>query len=119
MLVDDEQMLLTLMTRSLTRAGYRVAGFLAAEEAVAQVSEPPDMLVTDQQLPGMTGVELAAAWTAAWPKLRAIVSSGLPVELPDPPDGSLQRIQTLQKPFSPDDLLAAIAGALNPGASQM
>ena len=111
-------MLLNLVTRSLTRAGYKVVGFLAAEEAVAQVHEPPDILVTDQQLPGMTGVELAAMWTARWPQLRAIVSSGLPVEIPNPPDGAPQRIQTLQKPFSPDDLLAAIASALNPGVNQ-
>jgi DNA-binding NtrC family response regulator len=115
--VDDEQTLLTLLTRSLNRAGYNVAGFLSAEEAAAQVNDPPDILVTDQQLPGMTGVELAVLWTSAWPKLRAIVSSGLPVAIPLPPDGAPLRIRTLQKPFSPDDLLMAIADAMNSAAA--
>jgi DNA-binding NtrC family response regulator len=116
--VDDEQTLLTLLTRTLNRAGYNVAGFLSAEAAAAQVNEPPDILVTDQQLPGMTGVELAVLWTSAWPKLRAIISSGLPVEVPNSPDGEPLRIRTLQKPFSPDDLLMAIADAINSAAAE-
>lgn len=117
MLVDDERMLLSLMSRSLQRAGYKVSEFLSAEDAIAQTAAAPDVLVTDQQLPGMTGVELASGWCAAWPELMAIVCSGLPVDLaPDAPDAP-QRIRALQKPFSPDDLLAAIADALGPGAA--
>lgn len=102
------------MRRSLQRAGYTVLEYLSAEDAIAHTSAAPDALITDQQLPGMTGLELATAWCAEWPDLRAIVCSGLPVDLAQPAPDEPQRIRALQKPFSPDDLLAAIADALGP-----
>ena len=105
-------MLLTLMARALRRAGYSVAEFLAAEDALQQVHHPPDVLVTDQQLPGITGVELAGLWCSRWPQIQAIVCSGLPVDRPASTQSLAARIRTLQKPFSPDDLLAAVASAV-------
>lgn len=118
-LVDDEPPLLTLLSRMLVRAGYEVTAFASAEETLAATgvdSASPHLLITDQQLPGKTGAELAVELGSVWPALRSIVCSGLPVELNDLPAEMRRRVRSLPKPFSPDQLLETVTAALSDAA---
>ena len=58
-LVDDSSSVRTLLGQRLRNLGYAVEEFPSAEEAAARVFEaPPDLVVTDLQMPGMSGVQL-------------------------------------------------------------
>jgi CheY-like chemotaxis protein/anti-sigma regulatory factor (Ser/Thr protein kinase) len=60
--VDDDESIVFLMTRMLRRNGYHVLGFDTCEHALAALNADPmgfALLVTDFNMPGMSGLELA------------------------------------------------------------
>jgi CheY-like chemotaxis protein len=67
-----------------------------------------DVVVTDQAMPGMTGVLLAAAIQERWPTLPVILATGY-AEFP--PDADLT-LPKLSKPFQQHALAQAITDAL-------
>jgi len=77
--LDDEEMLIPLLTRMLTPSNYEVTGFVDAEEALAAFRASPsafDAVVTDQGMPKMSGLEFGAAIHAARPDLPIVLMSG-------------------------------------------
>ncbi len=83
--VDDDDVMLMMVERLLERAGYRVSTCHdAAEALVAVQARPFDIVVTDHNMPGMSGLELARRLRRLRPELPLILSSGfLPEELRD------------------------------------
>lgn len=58
-IVDDEPHVLRVLKLSLEREGFQVKSFANGEDALNALREnPPDVLVTDIQMPRMTGEEL-------------------------------------------------------------
>jgi CheY-like chemotaxis protein len=79
MYVDDEEALVFLMTRMLTRSGYRVTGFIDPAEALQTLRQAPqdfDVVVTDVAMPGMSGFHLARAMLELRPDLPIVMTSG-------------------------------------------
>lgn len=77
--VDDYEALVMLAGRMLRKQGYRVSTFCSGEEALAWLrssDQAVDLWVTDQNMPGMSGVELARAVLALRPTLRVAIVSG-------------------------------------------
>ncbi len=77
--VDDYEALVFLAARLLRKHGYRVSTFTSGELALAwfrERQEPVDLLVTDQNMPGLSGVELAHAVRALRPSQRVAIVSG-------------------------------------------
>jgi DNA-binding response OmpR family regulator len=59
LIVDDEEMIRGLLTKFLTRKGYRVRAARNGEEALAMVEqETPRIVILDMYMPGMNGVEV-------------------------------------------------------------
>ncbi len=61
-IVDDEELLLEVTTSMLRSFGYVVHPFSRPEDALFFLTQTPqeiDLLITDHNMPGMTGVELA------------------------------------------------------------
>jgi two-component system, OmpR family, phosphate regulon response regulator PhoB len=59
LIVEDEQPLVTLLTYNLEAAGYAVAVEKRGDDAEIAIGEnPPDLLVLDWMLPGLSGIEL-------------------------------------------------------------
>lgn len=61
MVVDDDEALLFLVERALTRRGYRISSFTDARLALDALRVQPqsfDLVVTDHNMPGMSGIEL-------------------------------------------------------------
>jgi DNA-binding NarL/FixJ family response regulator len=59
LIVDDDRSSRTHLVSLLERAGYSVRGVDSAEEALASVAEQrPDVVLTDVDLPGVSGYEL-------------------------------------------------------------
>ncbi len=79
LVVDDEPGLASLLCRVLTQNGFQPTGLSDSREALRLVLENPgrfDMVVTDQTMPGMLGVELAQAIWASAPNLPIVLTSG-------------------------------------------
>ncbi len=59
LIVDDDPPILRLLERWLTKAGYQVSQAKDAETALQMVcEEPPHIVITDWEMPGMKGPEL-------------------------------------------------------------
>lgn len=59
LLVEDDLEMRRATRMLLDRAGYRVTEAGSAEEALVAIEKnPPDLLVSDIQLPGLSGVKL-------------------------------------------------------------
>ena len=79
MYVDDDQALVFLVKRLLGRRGYQVSGFTDPHEATAALQADPqryDLLVTDYNMPGYSGVDLLHAARAIRADLPVALASG-------------------------------------------
>jgi two-component system cell cycle sensor histidine kinase/response regulator CckA len=120
LVVDDDVTSRAAMRRVLEHQGYTV---IVAEDADAalrlleRTHVPVDLLVTDIQMPGMTGDALALQVRQAWPELPVLFVSGDPrnAVLPATVGGASL---FLAKPFLPTELLEAVAAVLEPAEEQ-
>ena len=72
LLVEDETNIAEAIRFILTRDGWRVSHLADGAEALALVrQEPPDLLILDHMLPGMSGLEILTALRAD-PGTRAL-----------------------------------------------
>jgi signal transduction histidine kinase/CheY-like chemotaxis protein len=79
MYVDDDQALVFLVTRVLTRKGFLVTAFTDPREAQAALQADPmafDLLVTDYNMPGYSGIDLLREAKAIRPDLPVALASG-------------------------------------------
>jgi len=77
--IDDDDAQLYMNKRMLERWGYRVSAYLEQREALAALRAGNisfDLVVTDFNMPGMSGLEVAQAVHDAQPDLPVIVVSG-------------------------------------------
>jgi len=78
--VDDDEAIVFLVRRRLQRMGFAVVGHTNARQALDEIQDlslPVDLVVTDQNMPRMSGLELAAAIKALRPAVRVAISSGV------------------------------------------
>jgi len=60
LIVDDEPHITCLLSKRLTKAGYSVATAFNGEEALlAAADHPPDLVLSDYQMPDFDGLSLA------------------------------------------------------------
>ncbi len=77
--VDDEEPLVFLVTRMLERSGYRCTGTTDPQQAVDAVRHDPhgyDLVVTDMNMPGMSGLDVARQVLAVRPDLPVLITTG-------------------------------------------
>ncbi|MFP5467940.1 MAG: PAS domain-containing protein [Gammaproteobacteria bacterium] len=77
--VDDYEAMLFLASRMLGKQGYRVTTFPSGEQALAWLEandEPVDLLVTDQNMPGLSGIDVARELARIRPRIRVVIMSG-------------------------------------------
>ena len=77
--VDDDQALVFLVERALRRKGFKVTTFsdpLAAQRALTEAPTGFDLLVTDYNMPGFSGIDLLRAVKAVRPDLPVALASG-------------------------------------------
>ncbi len=79
LLVDDEEMLIRLGKSILKKLGHTVTAFSNSQDALDCFRKDPlafDLLLTDQMMPGLTGLELAKQCLALRPDLPVILATG-------------------------------------------
>ncbi len=112
LLVEDEPGVRGYAEMVLTGAGYRVIACANADQALAESSQPIDLLLTDVIMPGASGTELARRLGDRSPNVRVILMSGYSKENLTPSATSSHRV-FLPKPFSASALLAAVRRVLD------
>jgi len=114
LVVEDDQDILQLNTAVLSQAGYLVA--TAANGAIAWdllQFETFDLLVTDNEMPEVTGVELLKKLRAARMVLPVIMATGTEPQEEFARDPWLRPAATLRKPYTLDELLGAVGVVLS------
>jgi PAS domain S-box-containing protein len=110
--VDDDALVLLNTAAMLEDAGHRVVTACSGRQALDILSkgERFDLLVTDQAMPGMTGVDLVEAVRSKFPDLAVALMTGY-AELPPGVAGGVPR---LTKPFMQTQLLAFLGKVTTP-----
>jgi CheY-like chemotaxis protein len=107
LVVEDDADLRHVLDLMLAHTGHRVTTAVDGHDALAVLAhERPDIVVSDVQMPVMSGLELAARLRAMRPKLPIILmSAGAP-----PVDAGTGLANAyLCKPFGMNDLIHMIA----------
>ena len=77
--IDDYEAMVFLVGRLLRKQGFRVSTFESGEAALDWLrthEDPLDLVVTDQNMPGLSGVEVARAIRRLRPDQRIAIVSG-------------------------------------------
>jgi signal transduction histidine kinase len=78
--LDDDETVMLVMVRILERAGYRCSGFLEASAALAAIKDASarvDVFITDYNMPGRSGLDVAREAASSNPGLPIAISTGL------------------------------------------
>jgi len=115
LLVEDESMVAAFMTELLGGWGFDVVhcgDALRAEDRVCDGDERFDVVLTDQTMPGLTGLELATRVAALRPELPVLLYSGFGDGI-DAADLKRSGVRALlRKPIEPEALRSALAEAI-------
>lgn len=116
LLVEDEETLRELTREILAEAGYRV---LEAEnaprafEVAAAHPGPIHLLLTDVVMPGLSGPKTAERLVVLRPGIRVLFASGYTADELGPHGVLDSSVAFIQKPFSPELLLARVHEVLD------
>ena len=109
--LDDDELITFLIKRLLEKKHYRVSVFVDARDALSAFAEAPeqfDLVITDYNMPGMSGVDFARAVKALSANTPVAITSGdlndsLRAEAP-----AAGVTELIYKPNSVEELFAAV-----------
>ena len=109
--IDDEPDLAQLGQRLLAKKGYQVSLFTSSLEAFAVFTANPkgfDLVVTDQNMPGLNGIELASRILTIRPEIPILVCTGYSTGFSRWNFRDYGFCDLLVKPYQPAELLSAV-----------
>ena len=109
--VDDELPIVRLGEQMLRQFGYAAEGESRVWEALARLEREPDayrLVITDQTMPGLTGLEFAARIHALRPDLPIVLASGYGIELTPERIHAAGVREVLAKPYTLTTLAAIV-----------
>lgn len=114
MIVDDEEYVINSLKRALRKEGYRIWGFRDARQALEFLKEQEvDLIISDQRMPGMTGIEFLIQARKLCPRTIRILLTGysdMEVAIAAINEGKLYRFLT--KPWNDDELKITLLNAM-------
>lgn len=117
LVVDDESVIADTLAEILTRSGYHgIAEYDGDSALETALLTPPEMLITDVVLPGITGIELAIKVRRIFPDCKIILFSGQAstADLLTSARADGHHFTLLNKPLHPQDLLQRVSEGLKP-----
>ncbi|MBN9690326.1 MAG: PAS domain-containing protein [Verrucomicrobia bacterium] len=111
LLIDDEPAQVALSRRLLERLGYRCTGYLDGHQAIEAVRRTPgafDLVISDYNMPGLSGLDVADRIRSIRPGLPVVLNSGF---VPPEIKAEAERLgisRVLTKPNSIGELSEAI-----------
>jgi PAS domain S-box-containing protein len=115
LVVDDEDAVRAVLSRTLEAEGYEVSQARNGREALERLAglRGVDAVLTDVIMPELGGRELVERLAAEYPGLPVIWMSGYPRDAAGGDGGSAGANPFLQKPISPDVLIRAVEDVLS------
>jgi two-component system probable response regulator PhcQ len=114
LLVDDEPAIVAALRRTLRGRGYRILGATSPAAALELVgAEPVDLVISDIDMPGMSGLDLVSRIRREHPGVVRMLLTGrgtLDAALRAINDGEVHRFLT--KPWDDDELREIVSQAL-------
>ena len=109
-MVDDDALLLRIVSQMLWHEGYEVLASGAAHEALQTLRSlgPVDLVLADIVMPGMSGTELVREMATLSPQTPSVLMTAALIDPSTVPDD----VPVLRKPFSRRDLISAVEAAL-------
>ena len=106
LVVDDDRLVLSNTAAVLEDLGHTVHTAASGEEALTRLEQGReiDLIVTDQLMPGMTGLQLVASARERWPGLPCLLVSGFAELTPE----EAGQCPVLAKPFTQAQLAEAV-----------
>lgn len=120
LIVDDEEQIRRLLARLLEGRGYSCATAADAGEARRLLAQEPfDLVLSDVNMPGESGLDLVRDVRIRYPEAAVVMVTGL-----DDPRYAQEALQTgvygyMLKPFKPNELLINVANALRRRALEL
>jgi signal transduction histidine kinase/ActR/RegA family two-component response regulator len=116
LIVDDEPMVRRTTRMLLVRMGLTVTEAPGPEDALRKLRDAPfafDLVLTDQTMPGMTGIELAEEIARVRPEIPVILVSGFLDEAKVHRARQVGVIEVLEKPFEQAAVARAVTRTLD------
>ncbi|QCK85075.1 response regulator [Phreatobacter aquaticus] len=107
--VDDDALVRFGMVAMLEELGHVVHEASSGSEAITCLAENPaiQIVVTDQAMPGMSGLELIDEMRRRFPSVRPVLATGYGASGAD--GKPLPNVPRLNKPYTQDDIVAIFA----------
>jgi CheY-like chemotaxis protein len=108
LVVDDEKVIAKTLAAILSHSGFDAHALFNGLQAVEALDHlKPDLLITDVDMPGITGIEVAIITRAKLPSCKILLFSGqtATVDLLEKARAQGHEFETLSKPIHPVDLL--------------
>ena len=109
--VDDQPVIASTLAAILQMHGFSAKFFTSPLEALAAArAKSPDLLISDVEMPGLCGIDLAIQMKAQYPTCKILLFSGRPstLDLLDAARARGHNFDLLLKPVHPRELLSAI-----------
>lgn len=115
LVIDDEEIILSSIRRTLENSGYHVIALKDAMEALEVFAKNPDgfdLVITDLTMPGMTGIELSKKLLSLRSDLPVILSTGYSDAIDEREMKSLGIREMIVKPSNIVELKTAVRRVL-------
>ncbi len=109
--IDDERALVRLTERLFRRLNYRISGCTRADEALMQFAAQPaeyDLVITDFNMPGMSGMDIAKELLKIRPDVPIVLVSGYLRAAEMEQARALGIREVLTKPSAVQDLVTVV-----------
>ena len=111
LLVDDDEIFLQVLSRSMTKRGYEVISCAGIQDAVSRSTETvPDMAVVDLKLEGESGLDLIPLLIDINPEMKIVVLTGYSSVATAVTAIKRGATDYLSKPVTAGDVIKALAG---------
>lgn len=121
LVADDEAHIVHVVSMKLKNAGYEVITAEDGEEGLdAALEHKPDMIITDYQMPFLTGLDMCIRLKAdpATAHIPALMLTARGFSLTDAQIAQTNIAGVLSKPFSPREVLGKVQEVLGTGVNQ-
>jgi len=113
LMVDDEARILTALRRTLRREGYELLTAGTAAEAIRVLEERPvDLILSDQKMPGMSGLALLAEVARRQPTVARLLITGWTEAVPPEELKKLDVKALVPKPWDDAELKQVLRDVL-------
>ena len=114
LVVDDEDIVRTSCSRTLTPGGFEVKLAKNGREGLKMMGEETfDLVLTDLKMPDMDGIEVLRKIKEDWPEVEVNIITGYQTVDTAVKSIKLGAYDYIETPFTPDALMNAVSKALD------